>query len=93
MQIKYYSEVLGKYFDEEKELVKAEKTYIHAQEEAKKKREKLITTRKERVQEVENAFRTANELLAKFIDDYQSFHFSMTRFELGNGLCRRFFKY
>lgn len=94
MQIKYYSEVLGKYFDEEKELVKAEKAYIRTQEEAKKRKEMLASTRKERAQEVEEAFKKANDLLEEFINDYRSFHFSMTReFGLGNRFCRRFFNF
>jgi Skp family chaperone for outer membrane proteins len=85
MKIRYYSEVLNKYFDEEKDLLNAEKEYKKVQENIRKEQEEarakmkiLVDTRKERAKEVEDAFKNANQLMEEFTRDYGSFHFTMT---------------
>lgn len=86
--MKFYSEQLNKLFNSEKELIAAEKVAADAKAkaEAEKKakieaQEKLKAARKTRAEEVEKAFveaakaqKHAQELLDKFLKDYNSFH-------------------
>ena len=80
--MKYYSDVTKKLYDTERELVAAEANVIKAQaaEEEKKK------ARAARAKEVEEAYKAViaaqqhyAELKNKFIDDYGSFHMSLTQ--------------
>lgn len=77
----WYSEELDKSFETEEACLEAEKEYEKkvALEKAKKEE------RKERAEEVEKAFKDANdaynnakELLNKFCEDYGSFHKTVT---------------
>lgn len=86
--MKYYSEKTRNFYDEEKELLKAEKEFDQKQEEKKKaveeaakKQEILKAERGVRAKEVEEAFAKANEakdiatkLLNDFMKDYGSYH-------------------
>ena len=78
--MKYYSEILNKNFDTEKELVKAEEE--HKAEQAKKEEAKLAV--KKESAEVEEAFKAIleaqkayNEKLDAFKKDYGSFHMTI----------------
>ena len=83
--MKYYSDELKKFFDTEKECVEAEETAAKAAAEAQAKAEELKAARKERAQEVEDAYKAIreaqkkySELLRNFVKDYGSYHFSYT---------------
>ena len=79
--MKYYSEVLNKFYDSAAEVLSAEEAHQKkiAEEEAKKK--ELATTRKTRADEVEKAYKEAAEakkkaddLLASFCKDYGAYY-------------------
>lgn len=86
--MKYYSEKTRTFYDEEKDLVKAEQEYeVKLEqkkleiEEQKKKEEVLKAERGLRAKEVEEAFAKAEEvkeiatkLLNDFLKDYGSYH-------------------
>ena len=79
--MKYYVESLNKYFDSEKDALKAEEEHEKKLAAEKAKKEELANTRKARAEEVEKAFteaseayKKANDLLASFCKDYGSFH-------------------
>ncbi len=76
--MKYYSEVVKKNFDSEQECLDAEKKYEeeHAQELA------LKEERATRAKEVQEAYKKYLELRAKFIEDYKSYHMTLTEKDL-----------
>ena len=83
--MKYYSEILGKTFNSEKDCLAAEAEYKKSVEEARQKKEALSKERKARATEVEDAFKEVvaakekyNKLLNDFCKDYGAFHFSWT---------------
>ena len=93
IKTQFYSDLLKKSFDTEKEAVQAEKIYkekLKQQEEAKKaelkKQEEARALRAQRAKEVEDAMKTAYDaqqratvLLSQFIKDYGSFHSTLAR--------------
>ena len=79
--MKFYSEKLNKMFDSAAEVMQAEEAYEKKLAEEKAKKEKLANTRKERAEEVKEAYKVAseaydkaNQLLADFCKDYGSYH-------------------
>ena len=76
--MKYYSEILKKTFDSEKSCLEAEAEHCKKVEEAEKKKKELTATRKDRAKEVENVYRQYKDLLHKFINDYGSFHMTLS---------------
>ena len=79
--MKYYSEVLKKTYDTEKECRAAEAKYEEEVAEKKRKEAELSNARKARAKEVEDAYKNVHEaqkkynaLLRKFIEDFGSFH-------------------
>lgn len=76
--MKYFSEVLKKSYDTEKECLDAEKQY----EEAHAKEIALKEERAKRAQEVQDAYKKYLELRAKFIEDYKSYHMTLTEKDL-----------
>lgn len=83
--MKYYSEVLKKTFDTEKDCLAAEKDYNEKLEAAEKQKKELAEKRKERAKEVEEAYKEVQkaqkhyaELRTKFVKDYGSFHMTIT---------------
>lgn len=83
--MKFYSEILKKTFDTEKDCLNAEKEHnekLAAEEKAKKE---LAEKRKERAKEVEDAYKAVQEaqkryakLRTQFVNDYGSFHITFT---------------
>jgi len=78
MKTIYKSELLNKEFDTEEECLDAEKKYEdeHAKELA------LKEERAERAKEVQEAYKHYLELRAKFIEDYKSWHMTLTEKDL-----------
>lgn len=83
--MKYYSEILRKAFDTEKECLKAEKEHTEKLEQAEKQKKELAEKRKARAKEVEDAYKavqeaqkTYSELKKRFVNDYGSFHMTFT---------------
>lgn len=76
--MKYYSEVVKKNFDSEQECLDAEKKYEeeHAHELA------LKEERAARAKEVQEAYKKYLELRAKFVEDYKSYHMTLTEKDL-----------
>lgn len=79
--MKYYVESLDKYFDSEQDALKAEELHEKKIAEEKAKKEALVANRKTRADEVEKAFKEAdeaykkaNKLLADFCNDYGAYH-------------------
>lgn len=79
--MKYYSEKLNRLFETEKELVEAENIHDKKLAEEKEKKEKAAKERKARAAEIDaareaknEACRRYNELLEAFIQDYGSYH-------------------
>ena len=77
MKVCYYSDVTKKYYESEDALIAAETEVIKAQRAAEEKNK----VRKERAQEVEDAYKSAVEaqkkyleLRNKFVKDYGSYH-------------------
>ena len=66
--MKYYSELVKKNFDSEQECLDAEKKY---------KEERAA-----RAKEVNEAYKKYLELRAKFLEDYKSFHMTLTEKDL-----------
>jgi len=76
--MKYYSELVKKNFDSEQECLDAEKKY----EEDHTKELALKEERAERAKEVQEAYKHYLELRAKFIEDYKSWHMTLTEKDL-----------
>lgn len=83
--MKYYSEVLKKTFDTEKECRAAEDQYERKIAEAKRKEQEISNERKARAKEIEDAYKEVHEaqrkyniLLHKFIEDFGSFHMTFS---------------
>jgi len=81
--MKYYSDVLRKFYDTEKDCVQAEAQYKKEQDEKAKAEAKKAETRKARAEEVEAAMKAATDarkkyekLLNEFCKDYGTFHYS-----------------
>ena len=82
--MKYWSDVLNEKFDTLEELSEAEGKYEVEKAEKEAAAKKASEERKARAKEVEDAFKAANEakkhadeLLKKFTEDYNTFHFSI----------------
>lgn len=103
---KFYSELLDKYFDTEKEAVKAEKDYKDKLEQIRKEQiekekqaEEAKAKRALRAKEVEEAFKlveqtntTARKLLNEFIRDYGTYHTTITGKSLFSMVFDNFFE-
>ena len=83
--MKYYSEILRKNFDSEKECIAAEEEYNNKVAAEKAKLEELSKARKDRAKEVENAYQAVlnakkhyAELRDKFVEDYGSWHMTIS---------------
>lgn len=83
--MKYYSEVVGKTYDTEKECLAAEQLALKAREEEKTKKEKEAAERKNMANEVEAARKAMVEAqklyrdkLEAFVKRYGSYHMSWT---------------
>jgi len=83
--MKYYSEILNRAFDSEKECLKAEKEHEENVIAQKKIAETAAKQRKARAQEVEDALLKVQEakenymkVLQAFCKDYGAFHYSWT---------------
>ena len=76
--MKYYSELVKKNFDSEQECLDAEKKY----EEEHAKELALKEERAARAKEVNEAYKKYLELRAKFLEDYKSFHMTLTEKDL-----------
>lgn len=79
--MKYYSDVTKKLYDEQAALVEDEAKELKKQSEA----EELAKQRKARAKEIEDAFKAVvdaqahyTELKNKFIEDYGSYHMSLS---------------
>lgn len=78
MKTMYKSEVLNQYFDTEEECVKAEKEH----EEKKAHEVALREERADRAKEVKEAYEHYLELKSKFIEDYHTYHMTLTEKDL-----------
>lgn len=86
--MKFYSDILNKVFDTEKECVSAEKKYI-AEQEAKKSAEKKKNEERavaaKRVEAAQKAMREAQTAYRKeleaFCDKYGTYHYSTDSFD------------
>lgn len=83
--MKYFSEILKKTFDSEKECLEAEKAHNEKMELAERQKKELAEKRKERAKEVEEAYKAVkearkhyNELVDSFCKDYGAFHMTFT---------------
>ena len=86
--MKYYSEVLNKFYDSAADVLKAEELHDKKLAEEKAKKEELANARKARADEVERAFKDAqearkkaneaykkaNKVLSDFCKDYGAYH-------------------
>ena len=89
--MKYYSEMLNKLYNYEKELMDAEAEVKKAEAEKIKAEKTKKEERAKRAKEVETALKTANEAQAKavkllkdFTNDYGYFHTSYTTNDVKN---------
>lgn len=78
MKTIYKSEVLNQYFDTEEACVKAEKEH----EEKKAHELALRNERADRAKEVKEAYENYLKLRAKFVEDYGSYHMTLTEKDL-----------
>lgn len=78
MKTIYKSELLNKEFETEEACLDAEKKY----EEEHAKELALKEERAERAKEVQEAYKHYLELRAKFIEDYKSWHMTLTEKDL-----------
>jgi len=76
--MKYFSEKLKKIYDSVEELEKAEKEF----DDKSAKELALREERKVRAQEVDDAYKKYLNLRAKFIEDYKSYHMTLTEKDL-----------
>ena len=87
--MKFYSEMLKKFYDTQSDCETAEKQAIEAKEKAETKAKALVEQRASRAKEVENAYKVLND----FCKDYGSYHFSVTGQETDPfSLFARFFE-
>ena len=77
-----YSEKTKKRYDTVEECVNAEAEFDKAIAEEKERKEKLVAERKDRAKEVEDAFKSAYDLLHKFTKDYGTFHFTVNSHDI-----------
>lgn len=82
--MKFYSEMLKKFYDTQSDCETAEKVAIEEKAKAEAKSKALSEQRATRAKEVENAYKslidarnTYNKLLRDFCKDYGSYHFSI----------------
>lgn len=85
LRVEYVSDLLGKRFESEEALKKAEDAY----QKQLADREKLKQGREAKAKEVTEAFKKANKLLDEFLKEYGSFHTSV---HADNSLIDLFFK-
>lgn len=100
--MKYYSEVLKRTFDTEKECIEEEKAYEEKAAAKKAEQQALTKARKERAKEVETAYQEViaarkryDELRNKFVKDYGSWHMTISSqddFENFNDIFDSFFR-
>ena len=83
--MKFYSEDLKKFYDTQEACEKAEKEFLEKKAKEEEAKKKLSTERGARAKEIEEAYNAVsaaqshlNELIAKFLQDYKSFHFTFT---------------
>lgn len=76
--MKYLSEKTNKVYDSVEELEHAEKAHEAVQKEKQQQREE----RTQRAKEIEDAYKNYLELKAKFIEDYGSYHMTLTEKDL-----------
>lgn len=83
--MKYFSDILNKVYNTEKECKEAEEQYLSKKKAEEEAKQKLTEKRKERAKEVEEAFKNVreaqkhyDELLKAFVKDYGSFHMSFS---------------
>ena len=72
-----YSEKTNQRYNTVDECLEAESKFDKAVAEEKAKKDRLASERKDRAKEVEDAFKKANVLLDKFVEDYGAFHFTL----------------
>lgn len=72
-----YSEKTKQRYDTVDECLNAEKAWEEERAAEQERKQKLADERKTRAKEVEDAFKTAYELLEAFTKDYNSFHFTI----------------
>lgn len=97
--MRYYSDMLQKPFDTEKELQKAENEFTTRQAEIKKaaeekraKEEAMRQQRATRAKEVEDAFNHANDLFRKFVKDYGTYHKTFSTGDIFDSLFNTLFR-
>lgn len=95
--MKYYSEVLKKFFDDPEECQIAEKEVEEARRKAQEEKEKLLAERKERADKVEEARKTMIEaqkefkrVLNEFVVDYGTYHYSTSNADEALGVFDAF---
>lgn len=83
--MKYYSEKLHTTYDTEKACVEAEQAFEEKLKKEKEEKEKIASARKERAAEVEAAYKAAldaqktyTELRNKFVQDYGTWHMTIS---------------
>ena len=83
--MKYFSEVLHKFFESAEECAAAEADYFNKEEVEKKEKEQRSAERKARAKEVEAAYaelqaaqKAFDEKLAEFVKDFGAFHMTIT---------------
>lgn len=98
--MKYYSELLKKFYDTESECVDAEENYENSLIEKERKQKEYEEIRAKRAKEVENAYSLLVEArnnydkkLSEFCKDYGSYYMSLNGLEANqfiNHLVNRF---
>lgn len=83
--MKYFSEILHKFFETEEECTQAESDYRSKEEAAKQEKEQKAAERKARAKEVEAAYaelqaaqKKFDEVLSAFVADFGSFHMTVS---------------
>lgn len=83
--MKYYSDVLKKFYNSEADCLEAEKSHKAKLEEEEKHQKELNEKRKTRAKEVEDAYKTMQEaqkryaeLRTQFVKDFGSYHMTYT---------------
>lgn len=86
--MKYYSELLKKFYDTESECVDAEESYENSLIEKEKKQKEYEENRAKRAKEVEDAYSVLIEArhnydkkLSEFCKDYGSYHMTLNGLE------------
>ena len=82
--MRFYSDSLHKFFDTEKDCVKAEKDYTEKLQKEEAEKKALLEKRSTRAKEVEALYKEAVEAkkaydkaLQEFLKDYESFHMTV----------------